>query len=88
LIKYIFLFSDASLRCAWACGARKVAVRDLYGTTLQPLLATLVSGKTLKSCPDTCLRADANRAISEITCGTANAVDPTFAKAAKRTGYP
>jgi hypothetical protein len=37
---------------------RKVAVHALYGTIPQPLLAMLAPGKTLKSCPDTCLRAD------------------------------
>jgi hypothetical protein len=26
----------------------------LFGTTAQPLLAALATGKTLKSCPDTC----------------------------------
>jgi len=43
-----------------------VAVHALYGTTPQPLLAMLASGKTLKSCPEhLSAKADVNRAISE-----------------------
>ncbi|HET8892099.1 MAG TPA: hypothetical protein VFQ41_24595 [Candidatus Angelobacter sp.] len=83
LLRWAFIV--APLRCATGLRRKEEIFFCLYGTTPQPLLATLASGITLKSCPDTCLSGGCgivHYEENQMWCGRRCGIPP-FAKAAK-----
>ena len=57
-----------------------------FGTTPQPLLPLVASGKTLKSCPDTCLSVDAKSNDNQMC--SADRVEPTLPQKRREDGAP
>ena len=65
-----------------ACGARKYSFQASDGTTSQPSIPLrklrVISGNTLKSCPDTCISVDAKSNGSRMC--SADRIEPTLKK--------